>query len=228
MKKQLLLLSFMFTMTTSQMQSNDTFFDELSFFDASNEKSQWEFMELSFITKPAEAKKFVWSHLSAIVPVSLAMFSAYQYANLPTDNAAQSKDVLKSIREPQFMYPALGMSATTILVCQYLNCYLSAQAHRNAVIEFFANWEDNQFYTPVEFLDAFEEIAEIIEFEGIDAVNSDKIVNTIQGQVMRHFESRYKSVLEAKGINALSDTKTYTEIVKNIFDGAKNLEGKGK
>ena len=74
--------------------------------------------------------------------------------------------------------------------------------------------------------DAFDTIAERIELEGMDEVlvDANDYVDIINDIVMRHFESRYKSVLDAKGRSALTEAKTFTEVFRNFFDGVHKIK----
>ncbi len=240
MKKQFLALSFLAIF--GQFQTAQADVDALSFRDASNEKSQWETMEWVFITDLNNGKNLTWKHIAPVLPAAVTAFSAYQYANLVDDKIEikdekrtiidmnDTDDFIKNMRRTKNVYSILGLGSTGVLAYQYLQCYLAHQANRQALQSFFANWDENQDFTPEELYFAFEVIAERIEFEGMESVlaDADLYIDLIQNIIMRHFESRYKSVLEAKGRDALADSKTIIETFKNIFDGAKHVQGTGK
>jgi hypothetical protein len=224
MKKKLYILGFMFAMISNQSFA----FDEISLFSETSEKSKWMVLEKKFITNIHKSKKTTWSHVSSVIPAVTAIFAGYQYCNL--DSVNSDNDILLNLRKPVNVYPMLGIVATTILASEYLDCYLSSKNNRTAVKDFFANWEENQYYIPSELEEAFDILADVIEFEGEEAVlaHANEIVEAIQFLVTRNFESRYKNSLDAKARDAMSDTKTVIESFKNFFDGAKHLSGLGK
>ena len=51
------------------------------------------------------------------------------------------------------------------------------------------------------------------------------IVENIQFVVTRHFDGRYKNILDAKGYDALAETKTISDVIKNTTDIVKNIKG---
>ena len=135
-------------------------------------------------------------------------------------------DFIQSLLTPQNVYTILGLSATALLVVQYLECELSSRANRNAVEDFFNNWEENQFYVPAELKEAFDAIAEMIELQGQEAVlkKSDEIVNAIKYITTRQL-SRYSKSLEISACNTLGNVKTIGEIFKNAIETGGKLAG---
>ena len=220
MKKQLFIFSFVVAMA-----SNVIAFDERTMFDETNEASKWTFIENKFITQPAAEKQLIWTHASAIATGLVIVGTGVTWFNLekrdtPMGNAFTQGNVIA----------AIGTAATAIISTSGLDCYLAARAHRNAVTNFFNNYEENQFFVPAELEQAFDKIAESIEFAGLDAVllHADDIVELIQFQVMRHFEKRYEKVLQATAVNALADAKTVTEILKNSIESVSKLGASAK
>ena len=138
-------------------------------------------------------------------------------ATVTTD--VKNTDFIQTLLTPQNIYTILGLSATALLVVQYLECELSSRANRNAVEDFFNNWEENKLYVPAELKEAFDGIAEMIELQGQEAVlkKSDEIVNAIKYITTRQL-SRYSKSLEISACNTLGNTKTITDIVKNAAD----------
>jgi hypothetical protein len=222
MKKQLQIFSFALA-----MMSSINAFDELTLFDEADQKSKWALVEKKFITDVYKYKKIVWEYVSASALAVTAVFAGHQYLAIPTGS---ENDFINTLRQQKNVYSMLGLGSAAMLVNQGLDAYLTTRANRNAVAEFFGNWDQNQFYTPTELEDAFDIIAEMMELQGQEAVleNANEIVDTIHFIVMRHFDGRYKSILEAKSRDALADTKTISEAFKNLFDGAKNMSGTGK
>ena len=221
MKKQLYIFSFALA-----MMSSINAFNELTLFDEADQKSKWAFVEKKFITDIYKSKKIVWEYVSATALATTIGFAACKYAYIPAGN----EDFINTLRQQKNVYSMLGLGSAAMFINQGFDAYLTTYANRNAVANFFGNWDKNQFYTPAELEDAFDIIAEMMELQGQEAVleNADDIVDTINFIVMRHFDARYKSVLDAKSRDALSDTKTITEAFKNLFDGAKNMGGTGK
>ena len=232
MKKQLFMFGMMFAIVNFNTTNAEV--DTLSFYDEMNEKAQWEFLEAKFITNIARAKKLSWKHIEAIVPAIFGSIATYKtleaYDSLPfvTSTFNKESDPILGYKNPQVYYPIISITAGAILTYQYAQCYISNQANRDALENFFANYEDNQFLVPAELQDAFFMIAERIELEGMDAVLADanNYVDIITDIVMRHFESRYKSIFDAKGRDALSESKTIIENFKNVFDGASKFGSK--
>ena len=224
MKKQLFIFSFAVAMVTNVIA-----FNELTMFDETNEASKWTFIENKFITQPAAEKQFIWTHVGAAV-TGLVIVGTFG-----THLATSSKDLNEQPKLDKMLtmgniLTGFGSAATAIGATSALDCYLSARANRNAVANFFNNYENNQFFVPEELQNAFDLIAEAIEFAGMDAVlvNADDIVGLIQFQVMRKFEKRYEKVLQATAVNALADAKTVTEIVKNSIESVSKLGGSAK
>lgn len=219
MKKQLFTLGLLNLFAVNLMGSS---FDEHTLFDSNNEKAQWEFLEKAFITNIHAEKQLIWNHISAAFVASLGLGSGYQLYNGTTSNSQLAKTDLFS---PTSLYSAVLGSSVALLSIKGLACHLSNQANRNAVEAFFTNWDQNQFYTPEALQEAFDIIAETIELQGLDAVlaSADDIVDTIQFVVMRHFDGRYKKALEFQAFNALNDSKTFSEIIKNTVATAKDL-----
>jgi hypothetical protein len=223
MKKQLFIFSFAVAMI-----SNVIAFDERSMFDETNEESKWTFVENKFITKPAAEKAYIWKHLSAgaVAAVAIGAFVKLGYLN----DADRNDDFSKKIFTTGNVLAGLSSLSAVTFTTSALECYLSARANRNAVADFFTNWDQNQFFVPAELQDAFDTIAETIELEGKEVVlkNADEVVSTVEFLVMRHFEKRYEKLLQITAVSALNDNKTATEIFKNIIGGTKDLGGSSK
>lgn len=220
MKKQLYIFSLMMVMI-----NNVTAFNELTVFDETNEESNWMFIEKKFITDIHAEKKSFWTHLSTIIPAAAIAFSGYQYFQITNDN--ENKDFIQTLLKPQNIYSITSLAATSLLITQYLECKLSAQANRNAVENFFNNWDQNQFYIPEELEEAFDAIAETIELQGQEAVleHADEIVDAIQFITTRKLSSRYSKSLEITACNALGNAKTIGEILKNAVETGSKLAG---
>ncbi len=216
MKKQLYLFTFMMTLISSTYA-----FDERSFFNEADEVAKWQFIENTFITKIAADKKSIWTHFSSAATLALAGTAGYAWTQTP---ATETKiDLLKT----NTLLALVTAAATGLLTIQGLECYLSHEANRNAVAEFFGNWDENQFYIPTELEEAFDMISEMIELEGKDAISAhaNEIVELIQFHVTRHFEKRYEKVLQGAASVSLADAKTATEIIKLFTDTSKNIAG---
>ncbi|MDP3788329.1 MAG: hypothetical protein Q8Q60_03380 [Candidatus Chromulinivorax sp.] len=222
MKKQLFIFGFAVAMVTNAMA-----FDERSMFDETQEESKWTFVEKAFITAPAEYKKAVWAHVESAVTGLIAVTAATVCGSLYFYNNDQFNNQLKDTLSIGNVSGGAALAATALSAKSSLECYLANQAHRNAVENFFNNWEQNQYFVPAELQDAFDAIAEMIDIESQDAVlnHANEIVNTIQFIVMRHFGDRYKAVLTATAVNSLVDTKTAGEILKNAIETAGKLGG---
>ena len=82
MKKQLLMFSFMVATI-----SNAATFDTNTFFDATNQKSQWEKIEKSFITDVAEYTKSIWN-AGSLITLSTLSASAF-VSGVMNDNQSQ-------------------------------------------------------------------------------------------------------------------------------------------
>lgn len=227
MKKQILMFSFMVAMISQVVAFEDKItFDDRFMFDETNEQSQWQYIERAFITKPAAEKTCAWKHLSAALNPSIAAFALYGYAT----STANDVSFMQEMAKPKNVFSIIGTVSSAIAILQALECRLFTQTNRNTVENFFNNWNENQFYVPVELEEGFTLIAEAIEAEGQDFIiaHANEIVDTIQFHIMRHFEGRYKATLEIKGRDALADTKTTSEIVKIFTETAKNLTGSSK
>jgi hypothetical protein len=209
----------------------------LMFYNETDEKAQWEYVEAQFITNVARSKQLCWRHIETVVPVILGSVAAYQTAAysdmLPTclKTNVLTADEAKSagfwgVLSPKVHSPLIAAGAGAILTYNYAQCYIAHQANKAAIQDFFANYENNQYLVPTALQDAFDTIAERIELEGMQAVLADAndYIDIINDIVMRHFESRYKSVLDAKGRDALAESKTIIENFKNIFDGASKIK----
>jgi len=221
MNKQLCLFSFLVGMATFT-----TAFDERSFFDETNNDAKWEFVEKKFITDIADSKQFVWQHITPWILGSIASVAAWQ--SYQTSIKENNTDFVKSMLQTSNVYFITSTAAATILATQGFQCFLSNYANRQAIEEFFVNWDENATYTPKELTEAFDMIAETLELQGKEAVleHADEIVDMIQFVTMRHFKDRYKNILEYKASNALADTKTLGEIIKISLESADKLKGK--
>jgi hypothetical protein len=232
MKKQLLLFSFMLTIVCCN-NINATV-DANMFYDETDEKAQWEVIEAAFITNPARAKQLCWRHIESIVPGIVCSIAAYKtlevYDALPFTSEKVTKETknfgIFEIGNPKIYSPLILVTSGAVLTYNYAQCYLEHQANRDAIQNFFANYDDNQYFVPASLQDAFDTIAERIELEGMDEVlvDANDYVDIINDIVMRHFESRYKSVLDAKGRSALTEAKTFTEVFRNFFDGVHKIK----
>ena len=223
MKKQLFAL-----VCVTAMVTNLIAFNERSMFDATNQASKWTFVENKFVTKIADEKRTTWAHLGAGVTALVACGTASQlFINRDNldDNFATGSLFTNGI-----VYGGATAFSGATFFTSALDCYISRQANRNAVENFFSNWDKNKAFVPTELQDGFELIAEAMVNNGKQAVlkNANEIVEMIQFIVTRHFEGRYKATLETKGRDALADTKTTSEIVKIFTETAKNLGGSSK
>ncbi len=223
MKKQLCIFSFALAMVTNVIA-----FDELTMFDETNEASKWTFIENKFITQPAAEKQFIWTHVGAVATGLVIAGTGATWFSLKDED--RKVNLSTNMFATGNVLAGVSCAATAILTTSGLDCYLAARANRNAVANFFNNYENNQFFVPEELQNAFDLIAEAIEFAGMNAVleNADDIVGLIQFQVMRHFEKRYEKVLQATAATALADAKTVTEIVKNSIESVSKLGGSSK
>ena len=222
MKKQFYILSFMTVMTMSNVFG----FDELAMFDETSQASKWQRIEWQFITNIKKSHKNIWKHISGVALGAVVVGALYQWNNTTMPGFDDKEDIMTNLRKPSNIWPIVTVGAAAIVSMQYFESYLAHQANRNAVVSFFDNWQENQFYTPKELEDGFDVIAEMIELQGQQAVleHADEIVEMIQFFVTRHFESRYKSTLEAKSRDLLYDTKLVAETFKNYFDGASKFK----
>ena len=232
MKKQLYALFFiLFMVNTIQVHSQDNalesiekqpinkfniIFNELNLFSTTNEELKWAFMEKKFITDMYTSKEMTWSQITAAIPAALVALAGYDYATNSIMEHATKKNII-----------LLGGSAVTMAMisAQYLDYYLNQQSYRTAITNFFTHWEIYKFYVPERLIEYFTLIADTIEINGLQAVlpNAQTIVKEIQDTVTRYFESRYKKLLELEAAHNLSDTKTFSEIFKNLVGGAKDL-----
>ena len=194
-------------------------YGQLTIFDVTNEQSKWAFIEKKFITDIHSNKQMTWSHVSALLPAAFATFAGYTYM---TQN-----DIPKYLAQKKENIFFLGGGALSALLVmgQYLEQYLTYQANRTAIQDFFEHWDQNQLYIPKELLPYFTILATKIEAQGQDAVLQDAktIITDIKFMVTRHFESRYKKFLELDGYNSTAEAKTFSEILKNFIGGAKDL-----
>jgi hypothetical protein len=222
MKKQLQIFSFIFAIAS--FQTSNATVDTLSFYDEFQEKAQWELLEKTFITDIAQSKASTWNHISGAVLASMMVGSGYQYTQT---SSTESSSIIKEMLQPKNVYGAATCAATAIFAVQTLQCYLSNQANRTAVANFFANYEENKYFVPAQLENAFDMIAERIELEGMDAVlvDANDIVDQVQGMIMRYFEKRYEKVLQGAAYNALADAKTTGEIIKNAVETGSKLSG---
>jgi len=220
-KKQFFILS-----CALSIACNTTAFDQRYFFDTTD---SWTYLEKIFITDIYNAKNAFWSKTTSIIPLVSAVISATQYYNHQQDFknelTPKNKFVIKNLMTAENLYFTGMIVSAGIVAQQFATSYAHSQVNRQAVDDFFSNWEINSLYTPDEFQDAFFMIAEIMEFQGKEAIleHADEIVETIQFLIIRHFESRYKKLLEIESCNALGDFKASTEIFKNIIGTAKDL-----
>ena len=223
MKKQLCAFAFMITMASNAMAFNDR-----SLFDDTSEASKWTFVENKFVTKIAAEKSFMWAHIGAGVTALVAIMTGSQL--LLNRNNLNDKFSDGNVFTNGTVYGGATAFASGAFTISALDCYIAAQANRNAVTEFFSNWDKNKSFVPTELQAGFELIAEAMHAKGKQAVlkNADEIVEMIQFLVIRHFEGRYKNTLETKGRDALADTKTTSEVVKLFTETAKNLGGSSK
>lgn len=196
-------------------------FEEQSLFI--NQK--YEFIEREFITHIVAEKNSYWSNALAIIPISLGMFAAYNLAHGDEQNLTKESIVLKNLLTHKHIYSFIllgcaGFSAHTIL-----SQYITHKANYNAVKKFFENWEHNKFYTPDLFLQTFESIALEIEKQGNVFIvkNANKIVETVQFIITRHFYTRYQKILEINAYNAIAETKSVLEVLQAFISGAKDL-----
>ncbi len=220
MKKQLFIFGFAVAMATNAMA-----FNERSMFDETNEESKWIFVEKAFISAPSDYKKLAWTHVEAVVTGLIAVGAATTFGTLYHYN--QLNDKIENPLSVGNVSGGAAVAATALYATSALECYLSNQANRNAVEDFFNNWEQNQYFVPAELQDAFDTIAYTIELEGKDVVlnNANAIVDTIQFIVMRHFEKRYEKLLQITAVNSLADTKTAGEILKNAVETTSKFGG---
>lgn len=221
MKKQFLMISLM--LATVNFNTTHAYVDTLSFYDEADEKAQWAFLEKAFITDIAQSKQLSWNHISAAATGLVMASSAYQY----TQTSATDASTLQQLLQPKNVFGLTSCATAAICSIQGLQCYLSNEANRTAVKNFFANYENNRFLVPANLEYAFDMISERIEFEGMDAVlvDANDIVDQIQGMIMRYFEKRYEKVLQVSAENALAATKTAGEIIKNAVETGSKLSG---
>lgn len=225
MKKQLFVFSFMIAMI-----SNVIAFDERSMFDETSEASKWTFVENQFITKIASAKATFWAHAGAITTAAIALSGLANLSYLYATNSTNQKFTENPFAAGNVCGGVTALSAG-VLAIQALECHISARTNRNAVESFFANWDQNQFFIPTELQDAFDLMAEVIELDGKEAIlnNAGEIVELVQFHVMRHFEGRYKGMLDLKAYDGLNtDAKTAFGIIKGIVATSKDLGGSSK
>jgi hypothetical protein len=221
MKKQFLMISLM--VATVNFNSTHAYVDTLSFYDQGDEKAEWAFLEKAFITDIAKSKQLSWNHISAAATTLVMAGSTYQY----TQTSATDGSILQQLLQPKNVFGLTSCATAAICSIQGLQCYLSHEANRTAVKNFFANYENNQVLVPASLQYAFDMIAERVTCEGMDAVlvDANDIVDQIQGMIMRYFEKRYEKVLQVSAENALATTKTAGEIIKNAVETSSKLAG---
>lgn len=231
MKKQICALLFMLAITTTATMQpafslhaidkpaykNSFTHNALNLFNTADEQSKWGFMEKKFITDIYADKKMTLSHVTAAIPTAAAALAGY----LLTTDAS----LLERSTKSNLILLGGGALAATMVSAQYLESYLTAQANRKAITNFFAHWDTYKFYVPAELLEYCTTIADVIKAQGLEETlqNAQIIVKDLQDMITRHFESRYKKLLEFEASNNLSDTKTVSEIFKNFIGGTKDL-----
>ena len=186
--------------------------------------AQYQFIEKTFITDIATSKNAMWSNILTSIPAALGTYSGYQCYNQKV-NMSKEDNILKSLITAQNLWGVTTLTCATILAGGQLQNYVNAQANQQAVRNFFKNWNKNKVYTPEAFHDAFESIALEIEQQGDTYIrqNANKIVENIQFVITRHFEKRYEKLLQITAYDALNESKTVTEIIKNMIGMAKDL-----
>ena len=196
---------------------NNFAYNALNLFNTADEQSKWGFMEKKFITDIYTAKKMTWSHVTAAIPAAFAALAGYQLTTNSLMDSAPTRNNLYLLGG--------GALAATMVSAQYLESYLTAQANRKAITDFFAHWDTYKFYVPAQLLEYCTTIADAIKTQGLEETlqNAQIIVKDLQDMITRHFESRYKKLLEFEASNNLSDTKTVSEIFKNFIGGTKDL-----
>ena len=230
MKKQLIMFSFMLAMVNFNTTHAEV--NALSFYDETEEKAKWNFVEAAFITNIASQKQTFWKHAFAAVPGIIGSVAAYKSCEfndlLPFKTAKDTKNdwLFGANNNPAVAYSIITIACGSVITYNALQCHIAHQANRCALQDFFSNYEDNQLFVPAALQHAFDLIEERIVLEGINAVlaDADEYVDIITNIIMRNFESRYKSVLDAKSRDALADTKTVIENFKNLFDGTSKIK----
>ena len=179
MKKQIYIFSFAIAMMTTVNA-----FDQLTMFDETNEESKWAAIEKFYITDINEARQSFWKHVSGgavAILTGLGVYFTYTAKNA-LDHDGKEIPFIGYFQKTQNVCGLATVAMGTLLATQIAQCHLSNQTNRNAVAQFFGNWDQNQFYTPVELQEAFDIIAETMELEGDEAIlkNANEIVDTIQ------------------------------------------------
>lgn len=212
--------SYIFSFIIITMQTIFAFEEQSLFIN-----QKYEFIEREFITHIAVEKNNFWANVLATIPVTLGIFAACNLADGNEKTLTKENIVLKNLLTHTHIYSFIllgcaGFSASTIL-----NKYITNKAHYNAVKKFFSRWKKNKRYTPDLFLETFESIALEIEKKGdrFIAKNANKIVETIQFIITRHFHARYDNILKINAYNAIAETKSILEILQAFVSGAKDL-----
>jgi len=197
---------------------------ELNLFDTTSEQSKWLLIEKKFITDVYAAKQNSWKTLSSIIPTTFAVYSGYKFATIENQN--KEEDIIKNLLSMKNLYLVGGSIASLTILTQYLDSYLSSKANKDGIVDFFNNWDENKLFVPKELYPFLDMINRNIKINGQDFItkNADKIMHAIQFIITRHFESRYKKVLELEAHNSLAEAKTISEIIKNFVASAKDLK----
>lgn len=226
MKKQLYILSFALGMLcnnnlSAQTQGTSIINDQI-FFDETNNESKWMFFEKTFITNIHEAKSVVRNNILNALPATLILGSFYGALTIPANN---TENFICKVTQANNVCMTTGTILTTLLALQWLESSSASTTKRNVVTNFFVNWEENQFFVPEELFEAFEAIHNMIKVEGnaFIAANANAIVDSTVFSITRHFEKRYSKTLDVSAADALSSTKTVTEIVKNFIECGSKL-----
>ncbi|MBV8660682.1 MAG: hypothetical protein JO129_00875 [Candidatus Dependentiae bacterium] len=221
MKKQLCLFSFAFAMASNIIATNLAF-DEHTLFKQADEKAQWSFVEKKFITDIAASKQLTWTHVSNVIPAAVLIGTGIDF--MEQKDLTVKIDLLTKVN----IYKISMLLASTLMATQFTECIISHRANRAAIQDFFSHWDQNKNYVPAELFEAFQLIADTMESEGEEVIlkSANEIIDAIQFIVTRHFDARYKNILEIKAANALADVKTFGEIIKNTIETTGKFGGK--
>jgi len=254
MKKQILLYT-MITLTIQGLSAFDNrkFFNIKTEEAQKSEVSQWAFIEQTFMIDAYTQKQVIWDHIYTSLPAAFALFAGYKYWNLPkksntsesnkdniiyhlkldgfssgsitTPKDTKNKDFIKDLLNTENLYIIGGTIATTMCASKALNYYLNYHCNRQVVKNFLKNWDLNRSFTPREFHNMFDALANLIDINGDEAVlvHANEIVNIMQSIVMRHFEKRYETILTVQTFNHLGETKAMLDVIKTAIDTAKTL-----
>jgi len=165
------------------------------------EADQWKYLEYFILATPNNSIGLLDTHFDSAVALGSAAFSGYQ---VYTKETVGFKDFVK---------PGICVGIVATVYYKLIACFIKSSIYKNNLIEFLRNWSRHKEYTPVQFHELFDTLAEILVAQGEKVVGNytHQVMELVLFNMTHQFKDRYKG----NGLKPFEAVKALTDVLKN-------------